>query len=79
MKKKLSKETLKEMKEKLLRKIDKIKEKNKGLAEQLNNLLSEEIDLESQDIQNFDINSNLDDLIWNDEFPPLEDIHNKSK
>ena len=54
-------------------------EKNKGLVEQLNNLLSGEIDLEWQEIQNFDINSNLDDLTWDDEFPPLEDIHNRSK
>lgn len=77
--KKLSEETLKEMKKKLLIKIDEIKGKNKGLADQLNNLLSEEIDLESQDIQNFDINSNLDDLTWDDEFSPLKDIHNRSK
>lgn len=80
----LSKSSIREMNDKLLKTIKKTKEKFKRLEEQLLPPMSQEIN-ENQDqfleeqLSSYDINSSLDDLNWDDEFPPLEQEQHKKR
>jgi hypothetical protein len=82
----LTEQSIQQMTEKLSKIKEKVKRKNEGLFQQVNDLseiyqTTTENSMPSYDYNNseFDINSTFDSLNWDDEFPPLEEFKGKSK